>query len=93
MNKQAAHDRMVAVARAKDQIKHEMLQEMDRVRAKLKEVGDFISTKSLWKQNCLFFCLCPAQEFFTHMETSPLMMKLSCTFLTYTPHLRLSCDY
>ena len=46
MNKQAAHDRMVAVARAKDQIKHEMLQEMDRVRAKLKEVGDFISTNS-----------------------------------------------
>lgn len=39
MTKQAAHDRMVAVARAKDQLKHEMLQEMDRVREKLKQVG------------------------------------------------------
>ena len=32
MNKQAAHDQMLAVARAKDQIKHEMLQEMDRMK-------------------------------------------------------------
>lgn len=40
MTKQAAHDRMVAVARAKDQLKHEMLQEMDRVREKLKQVGE-----------------------------------------------------
>ena len=48
MNKQAAHDRMVAVARAKDQIKHEMLQEMDRVREKLKQVGDFISEAKLF---------------------------------------------
>lgn len=39
MTKQAAHDRMVAVTRAKDQLKHEMLQEMDRVREKLKQVG------------------------------------------------------
>ena len=37
MNKQAAHDRMLVVARAKDQIKHEMLQEMDRMRKKLKQ--------------------------------------------------------
>jgi hypothetical protein len=38
MNKQATHDRMMAVARAKDQLKHEMLQEMDRAREKLKKV-------------------------------------------------------
>ncbi|XP_062613726.1 basal body-orientation factor 1-like isoform X2 [Saccostrea cucullata] len=37
MNKQAAHDRMMAVARAKDQLKQEMLQEIDRVREKLKQ--------------------------------------------------------
>lgn len=32
MNKQAAHDQMLAVARAEDQIKHEMLQEMDQMK-------------------------------------------------------------
>lgn len=34
MNKQAEHDQMLAVARAKDRIKHEMLQEMDRMNGK-----------------------------------------------------------
>jgi len=37
-NKQAIHDRMVAVARAKDQIRNEMSKEIEKITEKMKQV-------------------------------------------------------
>ena len=50
-NRQAVHDRMLAVARAKESIRQDMQVDMEKVKSKMKEVSELIRflSKKVWK--------------------------------------------